>query len=490
MNARAAVAANKKAGATPALVHGLTPVRPSSWLCPIYGPTSVSPKRGHDFNEVRVHSSSPPVVQTKLSIGEPGDRYEREADEVASRVMGMPTPVSGDSSSGKEEGAAQRIERQRRQCGRRIQRDTEEPYAIEDGVAEEEKDQEALQAREWPGHTPRLWPGIESRIGALRSGGRPLPDSLRVFMEPRFGHDFGSVRIHTGNTAVELAASIHARAFALGPDLVFGANQYAPETETGRLLLAHELTHSIQQGHATRLSAPEREIDSQPAGPGSKLHSKPSDEADEIPEPGITDTATDFGVVRRVVWSPNTDTGKKRRPWKNKATNGKVLKAKTDAGAPIEIWKPDDGQTYWCHGFTFGGKTAPGGPYSLWGQDVPMVLKDDGWQPQTDSCAAKSGDAIVFEGNDPISHSGVIGSVSGSGGSVDESASTLDSKWGDGPQNTRSWEVNAGTYGMYRCYSKSPTLGHCRYRGLHEAGEALPLPPGDFPAPSGGTRVA
>src|SRR5581483_2522690 len=120
-----------------------------------------------------------------------------------------------------------------------------------------------------------------------------------------------------------------------------------------------------------------------------------------------------------------------------------------------------------------------GGPYSLWGQDVPTVLNDERWGPQ-DSCAAKPGDILVFRGGNPITHSGVIRNAAHSGGGVDEDGSTLDSKWGSGSQNTSSWTANT-TYGQYRCYSKNPSFGGCRYRGVNETGSPLPLPPGDYP---------
>ncbi len=67
-------------------------------------------------------------------------------------------------------------------------------------------------------------------------------------MEPRFGHDFSQVRIHNDTQAAETAQAVHARAYTLGRDIVFGAGQYAPETITGKNLLAHELTHVVQQG--------------------------------------------------------------------------------------------------------------------------------------------------------------------------------------------------------------------------------------------------
>ncbi len=96
----------------------------------------------------------------------------------------------------------------------------------------------------------------------LRSSGRPLDDETRAFMEPRFGHDFSQVRVHTDDRAAESARAVNARAYTVGWDVVFGAGQYMPKNVTGKLLLAHELTHVAQQEHsisrlpqvATRLS--------------------------------------------------------------------------------------------------------------------------------------------------------------------------------------------------------------------------------------------
>jgi len=85
---------------------------------------------------------------------------------------------------------------------------------------------------------------------ALRSPGRLLDPSVRAFMEPRLGFDFSQVRIHTDALAAESARQVRARAFTLGQDIVFGAGRYAPHTEAGRRLLAHELTHVVQQGGA------------------------------------------------------------------------------------------------------------------------------------------------------------------------------------------------------------------------------------------------
>lgn len=81
----------------------------------------------------------------------------------------------------------------------------------------------------------------------LSSSGQPLNSDARDFMEPRFGHDFSQVRVHTDERAVESAEAVNALAYTVGQDVVFGQGQYAPETSEGKKLLAHELTHVVQQ---------------------------------------------------------------------------------------------------------------------------------------------------------------------------------------------------------------------------------------------------
>jgi len=88
----------------------------------------------------------------------------------------------------------------------------------------------------------------------LSSTGRLLDAGTRAFMEPRFGHDFSQVRVHTDTRAAESAEAVNALAYTVGRDVVFGARQYAPETSEGRRLMAHELTHVVQQGES--VSAP------------------------------------------------------------------------------------------------------------------------------------------------------------------------------------------------------------------------------------------
>src|SRR5215213_4389890 len=87
----------------------------------------------------------------------------------------------------------------------------------------------------------------ESVRRALDSAGQPLDGATRAFFESRFGHDFSGVRVHTGANAQESARAVNALAYTVGRDVVFGSGQYAPQTEEGRRLIAHELTHTLQQ---------------------------------------------------------------------------------------------------------------------------------------------------------------------------------------------------------------------------------------------------
>lgn len=88
-------------------------------------------------------------------------------------------------------------------------------------------------------------PVVES---ALRLPGQPMPASTRAEMESRFGEDFGDVRLHVGGEAAESAAAVGASAYTVGRDIVFGTGSYAPESASGREVLAHELAHVVQQG--------------------------------------------------------------------------------------------------------------------------------------------------------------------------------------------------------------------------------------------------
>jgi len=92
----------------------------------------------------------------------------------------------------------------------------------------------------------------------MRGGGAPLDPTTRAFMEPRFGHDFSQVRVHTDARAATVARSLDALAFTVGDDIAFAPGQYRPGSDEGRALLAHELTHTLQQtGGAARVQRQE-----------------------------------------------------------------------------------------------------------------------------------------------------------------------------------------------------------------------------------------
>jgi hypothetical protein len=179
-------------------------------------------------------------VQAKLTVGHPGDKFELEADQVADQVMRMPDPAGKASAAGEDAGV--RIQRRCSECEEEMQK-----QEIVEGLPPEvEEEEEVLRGKESSGPLA-AGPKLESGFNAIRGGGEPLTAPVRDFFEPRFGYDFSGVRLHKDNAATELARDARALAFTVGRDLVFGAGQFAPETESGRHLLAHELTHVVQQ---------------------------------------------------------------------------------------------------------------------------------------------------------------------------------------------------------------------------------------------------
>jgi len=97
-------------------------------------------------------------------------------------------------------------------------------------LVESEEEEEELQAKATSSHLSEVNSNLESHIPSLKGGGQSLPESARAYFEPRFGHDFSQVRVHTDTLAAESARAVNARAFTVGQDVVFGEGQYAPET--------------------------------------------------------------------------------------------------------------------------------------------------------------------------------------------------------------------------------------------------------------------
>jgi Domain of unknown function (DUF4157) len=167
----------------------------------------------HTFSQIPIYPKTRTNILPKLSISQPNDSYEQEADRVADRVMRMPDGAFSGRQSATNKGNG------------KIQTKTGWRSAGQLG--------------------PR--PSGEALIASVGGQGMPLSDSERSFFEPRFGWDFSKVRIHTDNEAHALSNSVSARAFAVGNDMVFGAGQYAMGSNEGRRLMAHELAHVVQQ---------------------------------------------------------------------------------------------------------------------------------------------------------------------------------------------------------------------------------------------------
>jgi hypothetical protein len=168
---------------------------------------------------LRMLNRSAPTIQAKLAVNQPGDAFEQEADRVADRVMRMTNPAVACSSSSRD-------------ANRSLQRAAAAPAPSA-----------ASTSASWNNAAA---PPMVGQV--LNAPGQPLAPPTRDFMETRFGHHFSQVRVHTGPTAAESARSISALAFTSAHHIVFGSGQYSPGTSEGRKLLAHELTHVLQQG--------------------------------------------------------------------------------------------------------------------------------------------------------------------------------------------------------------------------------------------------
>lgn len=178
------------------------------------------------------------LIRAKLKIGQPGDKYEQEADRVAEQVMRMPQPRLSARVAASEWSQGVRIQRACLECEDELRNQPEE----------EEEEEKTLQAQEIPGCRPKVIPKVQAHVNAMRGGGQPLPESVRAFFEPRFGYDFRQVRVHTGEQAATSARQVNALAYTVGRDIFFASDQHNPATFAGRWILAHELAHVVQQG--------------------------------------------------------------------------------------------------------------------------------------------------------------------------------------------------------------------------------------------------
>jgi hypothetical protein len=164
-------------------------------------------------------SDSKPFFQAKLTVNQPGDKHEQEADAMADQVMNVPTV--------------------QRKCA-----DCEEEEKLQRKPLSEEM---ATVQRKETTNVPSVDHHTESAIHSSKGSGAVLPQQTRTAMEERFGSDFRGVKIHTDNTSSQLNHKLNAKAFTSGSDIYFREGEFNPDTDSGKRLLAHELTHVVQQ---------------------------------------------------------------------------------------------------------------------------------------------------------------------------------------------------------------------------------------------------
>ena len=181
------------------------------------------------------------LIQAKLSVGPAGDRYEQEADRVAQQVVGrINHPV--DQAAGPTH-SVQRAKRDEEDSqmqagpGSLLRRDISDVGGLRlkpHSRRQSDGDQDTL-------------PDLESSIQRARGNGHPLADRIRAPMEQALGADFSRVKIHTDARSDKLNRSIQARAFTTGQDVFVRPDEYNPGSRAGQELIAHELTHVVQQ---------------------------------------------------------------------------------------------------------------------------------------------------------------------------------------------------------------------------------------------------
>lgn len=210
--------------------------------------TPSSPNGDPGFNFANISVLAPATAQHCSTFpDQAGDKFEQQADQFAEQIIRIPEPV---------------IQRQEFVEQNRPHQDTSRSsLALTPGFCQGQRGPVSGQTNSHiqrqsatsPGYTPAITSVIARGVHALRSRGQPLAPAVRGFMEPRFACDFSQVRILTDSRAAKLSKQLNAKAFTLGPNIAFGAGNYQPNSPAGQKLLAHELTHVVQQGNTPGL---------------------------------------------------------------------------------------------------------------------------------------------------------------------------------------------------------------------------------------------
>ncbi|WP_161964379.1 DUF4157 domain-containing protein [Mucilaginibacter endophyticus] len=195
-------------------------------------------------------------VQRKMTVNEPGDHFERQADQVADKVVqhiNQPktvanvapatatAPATTSAVQKKEDKKEDKQEKEQNGADKELQR---RPIFESDGDPNEGN----TLKRSSQSPVPDVSPQTQQKIESSKGGGEPLPANTREEMEGATGADLSRVRIHNNSEAAGLSNDLQAQAFTHGNDIYFGAGKYDPQSQSGQHLLAHEVTHTVQQG--------------------------------------------------------------------------------------------------------------------------------------------------------------------------------------------------------------------------------------------------
>ncbi len=190
-------------------------------------------------------------IQASMTVGQPNDPFEQEAEKVSRQVMGSFDSVTGIqrklSSLGVQTAIIQPMP-VGAHISRRVQRHSTVQTKCDQCEQEEKMAQPKALGIQFAGDGAMVPAGIEAGIQSRRGGGSGLDAQTRSAMEGSFGADFSGVKVHTDSHAVQMSQQLNAHAFTVGNDIFFNQGRYRPQTKEGAGLLAHELTHTVQQG--------------------------------------------------------------------------------------------------------------------------------------------------------------------------------------------------------------------------------------------------
>ena len=362
------------------------------------------------------------VVQAKLTVNAPGDIYEQEADRIADEV------ISAEKSQVQRQEEEEEVQAQRQPA----EEDEEEVQA-----QRQEEEEEELQAQSAGGQPDIVSENVEAHINNARGSGHPLSDNVREPMEQAFGADFSDVRVHTDSEANLLNQQLSARAFTTARDIFFRQGEYSPGSDTGKKLIAHELTHVVQQeGNKSlkrRAKVNEEELQMNDA-PISIQRMKGFDkDQDQILEPWdgghaiLVRTDADNPVGAYVTEDALGVLGKKRTTKEQEES----IEAQKATKIPFE-------GSFWCHGYSLGtfGKfgysvfSGPEGSPGGMGQVINDEYKESG--DLNDGTNVQPGDLAVWYSGGNFEHSAVIAelALNEDGKKVNIEKTTVDSKQG------------------------------------------------------------